>query len=140
MLKKNGRVKIIFLVILLFGLLSFGAFFFSGSRKLVEGLSQNKSVVAKTWGWFELISFPVPIINLPNKDSSLMQVQLKKFGTESQVLTALVDTRTVPGLTSFNWKLGDEILIAEIPGLSLGGFLNDTISTSTYLVIDWKRR
>ena len=88
---------------------------------------ENQPVVATTWGWQEITSMPVPIVTT-NKNDHLLLSQIKFMVNGWRIYTALIDGKVCLD----GWKIGDKILVAEVPGM-IGN-----IPDSTFIVIGYR--
>lgn len=106
--------------------------FFPSTHYLTKGLNtqskkEDLSVMAKNWGWAKIISQPVPVITT-NKNDHLFLGQVKFEIGDGPIHTALINKR----ISLEDWKIGDEILVACVPGTV------DNIPTPTFIVIDYR--
>ena len=87
-----------------------------------------QEIVATTWGWSKIVSTPVPVTTT-NKGDRVLISQIK-FGSGGRPThTALVPKFIFVCLE--NWKVGDEVLIAQIPGI-FGDIPNPTFIVTDY--------
>ena len=95
-----------------------------------------KEVVGKTWTWAKLVTTPVRVV-IPTDGPQavdLSQVEFQVSDTETK--PAFVDTGKLFPVGGYH--VGDEVLIAEVPGKNVGA-INGYQPVVTYFVVDYRQ-
>ncbi len=134
-------MKNVFVTLLLIGLLGVNIFLthnFFKSRTTLQTKSIQvlpQEIIATTWSWATITSEPVSLVTTNKSDDlRLMRVGFKVG--DGSINTALMVSSEHLNMKSSpipKWKVGDEILIASVPG----SIINNVPSPS-YIVIDYR--
>jgi hypothetical protein len=122
----RGDWIILGIIILFLSFLVGGVLKKDDSPVAIKAAIQDQPVLATTLGWKEITSMPIPVVTTnKHRNTCLSQVKFG-FGGDGPTYTALI----VEGLSFSNWKIGDKVLVLNVPGKV------HNMPTPTFIVVD----